>query len=498
MALLALFEKNKYLCWRMEQNRHSNRSGITWSAIEKFSIQGSQFVVSLVVARILLPADYGIIAMMSIFIALSTSLIDSGMAQALIQREQRTEQDQTTALIFNIVVAFVIYLIIYMCAPLIANFYGVDELIAVARIYSLVLIINSFSVVQQALIAINLDFRRQAVATLSGVVIGGGIAIVMALRGHGVWALVVQQIVNSVVTATILWLMSKWRPTAGFSWDSFRSLSQFGSKIMLSGLLHTLYTNLYTVIIGRWFAPAALGLYNRATTISALPSSNISTIVDRALYPILCRQQGDTEVAAETLLRHLRMVCFGVFPMMVAISIMAQPLTMLLLGERWLDVVPLLQAVAIANMWDPVMKFMGSMIRSQGRSADFLRAEALKKICGVTILILTLPMGVVTMCWGLALYALLDMIIVIYFSRKITITLGYINLIKQLRSTIILTIAMATTLYFASGYITKLSNVAQLLTALIVGSGAYLGAAYMTQCAEIRWLIDIVKSNKNR
>ncbi len=482
----------------MGQNQHSNRSGIAWSAIERFSIQGSQFIVSLIVARILLPEDYGLIAMMSIFIALSTSLIDSGMAQALIQRKDRTERDQTTALIFNIVAAAVIYAIIYMCAPLIASFYGVAELTAVARIYSMVLIINSLSVVQQALIAVDLDFRRQAVATLSGVVVGGVVAIVMALQGRGVWALVVQQIASSVVTAILLWSMSKWRPMAGFSWESFRSLSQFGSKIMLSGLLHTLYTNLYTVIIGRYFAPAALGLYNRATTISALPSSNISTIVDRALYPILCRQQSDVEEASATLLRHLSMVCFGVFPTMVGISIMAQPLTLVLLGERWLAVVPLLEAVAVANMWDPVMKLMGSVIRSQGRSGDFLRAETLKKVCGVAILISTLPMGVVAMCWGLALYALLDMAIVIYFSRKMTHSLGYRNILRHLTPTILLTLTMAIVVWFVKGYTTDLNALAQLLTGFAVGGVTYLGVARITNRPELKWLIEMIKSKDKK
>lgn len=482
----------------MEHNRHSNRSGVAWSAIERFSIQGSQFIVSLIVARMLLPEDYGVIAMMSIFIAISTSLIDSGMAQALIQRKERTERDQTTALIFNIAVALLIYCVIYACAPLIARFYNVAQLTEVARIYSLVLIVNSMSVVQQALIAIDLDFKRQAAASLSGVIIGGVVAIFMAWRGQGVWALVVQQIICSVVTTSLLWVMSPWRPTGSFSMESLRTLSRFGSKIMLSGLLHTLYTNLYTVIIGRHFAPSSLGLYNRATTISALPSSNISTIVDRALYPILCREQSDIEAASRSLLQHLRMVCFGVFPVMVGFSLFATPLVELLLGERWVAVAPLLQAVAIANMFDPIMKFMGSMIRSQGRSADFLRAEALKKICGITILILTLPYGVEVMCWGLALYALCDMAIVILFSRKIDRSLGFRNIIKELLPTALITVAMALGLYAISGHISEFSCITQLLIAGTVGAVIYIGIAAATKRPELHAIVNIIKKSKSQ
>ncbi len=486
--------KKEYLCSMMQSTNRTFGSGVAWSAIERFSIQGSQFLVSLVVARMLLPEDYGVIAMLSIFIALSTSLIDSGMAQALIQREGRTERDLTTALIFNVVISLAIYAIIYMCAPLIARFYGVELIGSVCRIYSLVLIVNSFSVVQQALIAIDLDFRRQAAASLTGVVIGGATSIWMAWRGYGVWALVAQQIVQSIVTGLLLWAMSPWRPRGRFSIESLRELSRFGSPIMLSGLLHLLYTNLYTVVIGRCFMPAAVGLYNRATTISALPSSNISTIIDRALYPILCRRQGDAEAAAESLLRYLRMVCFVVFPMMVGVSIMASPLVELLLGERWLAVVPLLQAVAVANMWDPVMKFMGSMIRSQGRSGDFLRAETLKKVCGVAILAGTLPFGVVAMCWGLVLYALLDITIVVYFSRKISYRLGYRAVVGTLLPTLLLTAAMAATLVLIRGYIAPLSAPLQLTIALCVGVGLYLSLATATRRDEVRIIVENFKN----
>ncbi len=480
----------------MKPSTHSFRSGVAWSAIERFSIQGSQFIVSLVVARLLLPEDYGLIAMMSIFIALSSSLIDSGMAQALIQREGRTERDLTTALLFNVTISLAIYLIIYLCAPLIAQFYGVAELSSVARIYSLVLIVNSLTVVQQALIAIDLDFRRQAAASFSGVIVGGVVSVAMAWQGWGVWALVAQQIVQSVVMALLLWVMSPWRPRGAFSVDSLRSLSRFGSPIMLSGLLHLLYTNLYTVVIGRYFAPAAVGLYNRATTISALPSSNISTIIDRALYPMLCRQQGDATAAAEVLFSYLKMVCFVVFPLMVGISLMAFPLVELLLGERWLAVVPLLQGVAIANMWDPVMKFMGSMIRSQGRSGDFLRAEVLKKVCGVSILIATIPLGVVAMCWGLVLYAALDMAIVILFSRRISRLLGFRVVLRELLPTLLLTAVMGGALLLLKGYLLPLSALLQLAVALVVGGVIYISLAVIVRRPEIETILRTIKSNR--
>ncbi|MFI3289666.1 MAG: lipopolysaccharide biosynthesis protein [Rikenellaceae bacterium] len=477
----------------MKSNKRKNSSGVIWSAVERFAIQGSQFIVSLVVARLLVPADYGLIAMMSIFIAIAISLIDSGMAQALVQRQNRSEEDLSTALIFNIIVAIGLYAIIYVSAPYIAQFYNAPELCRIARIYTITLIINSFSVVQQALITISLDFKRQAMASLTGIVIGGVVAIVMAYSGYGVWALVAQQLISAVIFNTLLWRLSPWRPRCGFSWSSFKILSNFGSKIMASGLMHVIYTNMYTLIIGKYFTQSDLGLYNRATTIAALPSSNISTIVERALYPILCEAQESAEVAATILLKYLRVVCFVVFPAMVGIAVMARPLTLTLLGEQWLDVVPLLQIIAIANMWDPIMKFYGSLIRSQGRSADFLRAETIKKCCGVVILIASIPFGVVAMCGGLLLYAIIDMLIVIFFARRISPLLGYLNLASAIAPTILTTALMGGVVWQIAQFTTSLPPLIELLIAALVGAIFTLGISIVIKRGELQEILDIIK-----
>ncbi|MFI3248089.1 MAG: lipopolysaccharide biosynthesis protein [Rikenellaceae bacterium] len=480
----------------MTSNKIKNSSGVMWSAMERFAIQGSQFVVSLIVARLLIPADYGLIAMMSIFIAVATSLIDSGMAQALVQRQQRSEADLSTTLIFNIAVAIGLYAIIYLAAPYIAIFYDTPEICKVARIYSLILLINSFSVVQQALIAISLNFKQQAAASFTGVIIGGVVAIVMAYSGYGVWALVIQQLVSATIFNILLWALSSWRPRSSFSWESFRTLSAFGSKIMASGLMHVIYTNMYTIIIGKYFAPSELGLYNRSTTIAALPSSNISVVVERALYPILCEVQDSVEIASATLIRYLRMVCFAVFPTMVGIAIAAKPLTLVLLGEKWIDVVPLLQFVALAYMWDPIMKFYGSMIRSQGRSADFLRAEIIKKCCGVVILIVSIPFGVVAMCGGLLLYAFADMAIVIFFARRISPSLGYIETVRAVAPSIATTILMGGGVWYTLRFTSSLTPFTELIIAFFVGVTIYFGVAIATKRSELKQLVEIIKGLK--
>ncbi len=465
---------------------NKNSSGVAWSAIERFGIQGSQFVVSIILARMLLPSDYGVIAMLSIFIVTATTLVDSGMAQALIQRQQRSERDLTTALIFNFAIALLIYLIIYVSSPLIAQFYNTPELCQVARIFSLVLIINSLGVVQQALITIALDFKRQAFASLSGVALGGAVAIYMAYNGWGVWALVAQQIISDSTRTAIIWIIARWRPHGSFSMESFKTLARFGSGIMASGIIHVIYINLYPLLIGRYFTPSALGLFNRATTIGNLPSSSISTIVERALYPILCERQGCCNEAIETLYRYLRMVCFGVFPAMVALSILARPTIQILLGESWMGVAPLLQIIALAYMWDPIMKLMGSIIKSQGRSKDFLRAEILKKIVGVAILIVSLPFGIEAMAGGLILYALLDSAIVTLFARRIDPErLGYRALFREIAPILTLTAAMAIVVWFVRNVTSTLDAAPQLILPSLAGVVTYLALAKLFRFKEI-------------
>lgn len=478
----------------MNAIKNRNTTGVAWSAIEKFGIQGSQFVVTLILARMLVPADYGLIAMLSIFYVVATALIDSGMAQALIQRQHRSEEDFTTALIFNVIVALAIYGIIYISAPAIAHFYSSPQLCDVARVYSLVLIINSLGVVQQAIITIELDFRRQAIASFTGIIIGGCVAVAMAYRGWGVWSLVCQQIISDSIRVLIIWIIARWRPTGRFSYRSFIELARFGSKIMTSGLIHVIYVNLYPLIIGRHFASSELGLFNRATTIGALPSSNISTIVDRALYPVLCSRQEECNSSAETLHRYLRVVCFVVFPMMIGISILSTPTIEVLLGSEWSGAAPLLRIIALAYMWDPAMKFIGSFIKSQGRSSEFLRAETLKKIAGFGILFATIPFGIEVMVQGLILYALVDLSIVTLFARRITPLIGYRQIFLLLSPILLMSGVMGLCVWWVSTLTAQFGSAVELIAGVATGIIAYLLLATILRREELHLIINTIRS----
>lgn len=466
---------------------------VLWSAIERFSVQGIQFLLSIIIARLLLPTDYGLIAMLSIFMAIAQTFIDSGFANALIQKKNRNETDYSTAFFFNIAVSVVLYLLLYLSSPAIANFYHQEELNAITRIVGISLIINSFGIVQQAKLTIALNFKRQAIASLTAVIISGIIGVGMAYSGYGAWALVWQSLLNNFLRVALLWFFSKWVPLFCFSRESFCTLFSFGSKILLSSLLHTIYTNLYTLIIGKKFSAGELGYYNRAFTLAQFPSTNLTNVIVRAVYPIQCRLQDDDEQLRSMFLKYMRMACYLIFPVMIGFCALAEPVVRLLLTDKWLPVVPLLQILCIAYMWDPIMKINHNMLNVKGRSDYFLYAEVLKKIVAFTILFLTIPFGVKIMCAGLILYAFADIIIITYYTRKLT-GISLLIQIEVLLPVVLLSFSMGGLVYLTT---LLLENVwIQVLLGLLVGVSYYVALSFIFDIKEIKTLTSMIKRIK--
>lgn len=466
---------------------------VLWSAIERFSVQGIQFLLSIIIARLLLPTDYGLIAMLSIFMAIAQTFIDSGFANALIQKKNRTETDYSTAFFFNIAISVVLYLLLYLSSPAIADFYHQEELNAITRIVGISLIINSFGIVQQAKLTIALNFKRQAIASLTAVIISGIVGVVMAYRGYGAWALVWQSLLNNFLRVALLWFFSKWVPLFCFSRESFCTLFSFGSKILLSSLLHTIYTNLYTLIIGKKFSAGELGYYNRAFTLAQFPSTNLTNVIVRAVYPIQCRLQDDDEQLRSMFLKYMRMACYLIFPVMIGFCALAEPVVRLLLTDKWLPAVPLLQILCIAYMWDPIMKINHNMLNVKGRSDYFLYAEVLKKIVAFTILFLTIPFGVKIMCAGLILYAFADIIIITYYTRKLT-GISLLIQIKVLLPVVLLSFSMGGLVYLTT---LLMENVwIQVLLGLVVGVSYYVALSFIFDIKEIKTLTSMIKRIK--
>ena len=421
-------------------------NGVIWSAVERFSVQGVSFVLSIVISRLVTPAEYGLIAMLAIFMAVAQSFIDSGFGTALTQKKDRDETDFSTVFYFNIVISILLYGLLYLCAPLIARFYNQPELTEITRWVGLNLILISLSLIQRTRLSINLNFKIQAKVSLLAVILSGTIGVILAYHGWGAWALVYQTLSNNLLSTIFLWLAAKWHPMLVFSWRSFRRLFSFGSKILASGLLQTIYLNLYSLVIGKFYNPSDVGFYNRAYSISQYPSTNIVYILCRVMYPIQCEHQDDDKWLIENFIRYLRMACFIVFPLMMLLAVIARPLVLIVLTEKWLPSATLISILSLAYMWLPVMIINHQILSVKGRSDLFLKAEVIKKATAITILFATLPFGIKWLCWGVLIYNIFDVSLIIWFSKKVIDT-GYMRQFKALLPITIVT-ATATIISF--------------------------------------------------
>lgn len=464
-------------------------NSVIWSAIERFSVQGIQFLLNLVVARLVSPSDYGLIAMLGIFLAIGQSFVDSGFTNALIQKQNRTNTDFCTVFYFNIIIATLIYTLLYFLSPYIASFYRVPELEVVTKWISLGLIISSFSTVQQAKLTINLNFKKQAKLSLFAVVLSGIGGISLAWTGYGVWALVFQALSRNIIYTALLWLSSDWKPRLIFSWDSFNGLFGFGFKLLLGGIIHTIYTNLYTLVIGRKFSSLDVGFYNRAQTLAAFPSENLTTVITRAIYPIQCQIQDDEEQLTKTFIQYLRLTIFIIFPLLICLSILAKPLLSILLTEKWVPASEYLSILCLAYMCQPIQYINWQIITVKGRTDLTLKAEIVKKIIAFTILFITIPFGIKVMCWGLLLYGLCDICIIIFFVKKV-IKVGYLTELKNIIPILLLSLAMGFLVYISTLFTEILFL--KLLLGIVTSIVSYVALAYLFKFKESLFFISLL------
>lgn len=473
-----------------ESLKNKTVKGIVWSSVERFSVQGIQFLVMIVMARLLTPKDYGLVGMVAIFIAVAQSLVDSGFSQALIRKQNRTETDNSTVFYFNIVVGILLYLVLFAIAPLVAIFYDSPELTALMRVVCLSVVFNSFVVVQRALLTVNIDFKTQAKASLTAAVVSGVIGIGMAYSGFSYWSIVAQQLVNLGLNTLLLWIFTRWRPRWIYSWGSFRELFTFGSKLMVSGLLDVVYRNMYLLVIGKVFTASSLGYYTRANQFAEFPSSNLTGILQRVTYPVLCQIQDDDERLAQIYRRFLRLSAFLIFPLLVGLSAVAEPFVLLLLKEQWLFAATLLQIICFAMMWYPIHAINLNLLQVKGRSDLFLRLEIIKKAIAVLILCVTIPMGLIAMCVGQILSSLIALIINTNYTGKL-IQVGFLRQMRDLLPTLLLSLSMWGVVY---GITSCLSGIIlQLIVGIIAGMVYYIALSALFHFPELKELYSIIR-----
>ncbi len=479
----------------MESLKDKAVNSVFWSGIERFSAQGIQFVISLLIARILLPSDYGLIAMLSIFIAVAQVFVDSGFGNALIQKQGRDQVDYSTAFYFNIVIAILIYLIIWFIAPWVASFYNEPLLTQVMRLVGLNLIVNALSIVHRARLTIVLNFKLQALISIISVTISGALGIWMAYAGYGVWALASQTLLNGLLGTLLLWVLSYWMPSYCFSVESFKKLFGFGSKLLLSSLLHTFYMNLYSLVIGKAYNVTDLGYYNRASSFPVVISGNLLSVISRVTYPIQCGMQDDNERLRASLFRFTKMSCYIIFPLMVGMLVLAKPMVILVLTEKWLPAVPLLQILSFAYMWEILMRMNYDILNVKGRTDYTLQSEIWKKMSAFAILLATYPFGLKVMCWGLALYSWVDLFIITRYTYKL-IKVGLWMELKVIFPIVLLSGGMGLCVWGVSSLFS--SVLMQIISGVVAGVAFYVGLSVLLKWEEFFVVWNFVKSKVHK
>ena len=403
--------------------------GIIWNALEKLSVKGITFVLGVILARILSPHDYGIIGMLAFFISVSNVFIEGGLAKALIQKKQCTELDYSTAFYANLFSAILIYLILFISAPLIASFYEEPLLVDITRILSLKLLLGSFNLVQRAKLMVAMDFKSLAMINFIGTLFGGILGICLAYCGYGVWALV-WQIIAATLTMSILFpFYSKWSPSLVFSMLSFKQLFTFGSKLLISGVLAIVVNNISTLCIGKMYKSTQLGYYTRATQFSDLIAYTVYDILGSVTFPALSQLQDDRDKMLLVYKQTLHFTALVIFPVMILMALLARPLVIVLLTEKWLPCVLLLQILCIARMFTPLSAVNMNILNAIGRSDLFLKLDMVKILYYIIILVITIPLGVKAIVIGNLIYTFIGFFVNAYLPGKL---FGY-GAIKQIR-----------------------------------------------------------------
>ncbi len=475
--------------------KHKTLKGTLWSALERFSVQAVSFIVMIIMANLLTPTDYGLVGMLTIFIAVSQSLVDSGFSQALIRKQTRTEIDNSTVFYFNIAIGLILYLILFFCAPLIAQFYKEQLLIPITRVISLSIIINSLVVVQRALLIARIDFKTQAKASLTAAIVSGIVGIYLAYSKIGVWSIVIYQLLNLGINCSFLWILARWRPKLIFSWKVFKEMFNFGSKLALTGIINTIYNNILIVIIGKLFKPADLGYYTRAHQFADFPSATGTTILQKVTYPILCTIQEDDDRLRIIYRKFLRLSAYVIFPVMFGMAALSEPFIKVFLNENWLYTAKLLPIICMSMMWYPIHAINLNLLQVKGKTTKILKLEILKKIIGISIIASTMWLGLIALCWGMVINSLLALIINTHYTGKY-LGIGLAIQIKDLIPTLIYSVSM----YFIILCISQLFKyaLAQLLLCSLIGIVYYIFISKITSSKDFNELTSLIKhKNEN-
>ena len=478
----------------MEKNLKSRIfSSLIWKFLERGGTQGIQFVLQLFLARLLTPKDYGTIALITIFINIAGVFIDSGFNTALIQQKNIDEEDISSVFYTSLVTSISIYIIIYFVAPLIANFYKIQELVSIIRVLSIILIIGVFNSVQSAIVSRRMEFKSFFFSNLGATTISGIVGIILAYKGFGVWTLVYQQIVNQIVGFIILYSRIKWKPKLLFSIKKVKKLFSYGSKLLCSALIDTVYRNLIGLIVGRTYSSTMLAYYNRGDSFPALIVGNLNGSIQAVIFPALSSLQHDKEKVKVLMRRAIVTSSYIVFPAMLGLMAIAEPMIKLILTDKWVPCVPYLRVFCLSYALWPIHTANLQAINAIGRSDIFLKLEIVKKIVGISILLITSRYSPYAMALGVAFSGVICSFINAYPNKKL-LNYSYLEQMKDILPSSILSLIMGIVVY--SIILLKFSDLLTISVQIIVGGIIYMMLSYIFKVECFIYLLNIFFKKK--
>lgn len=465
-------------------------SNLIWRFAERCGAQIVTLIVSIVLARILLPEDYGTISLITVFTTILQVFVDSGLGTALIQKKDADDLDFSSVFYFNFVVCLILYSGMFVAAPYIAFFYNNVSLTPVIRVISLTIIVSGVKGIQQAYVSRNMLFKRFFFSTIGGTLFSAAFGIGLAYAGCGVWALVGQQLSNTCIDTFILWMTVKWRPKKMFSWSRLKELLSFGWKMLASTLLDTVYNNIRSLIIGKMYSSSDLAYYNQGRQFPNVIVNNINTSIDSVLLPTMASAQDDRIRVKSMTRRAIKTSTYVMAPLMMGLAFCAEPIVRLVLTEKWLPCVPFLRIFCITYMFYPIHTANLNAIKAMGRSDLFMKLEIAKKLVGMVLLLSTMWFGVMAMAYSLLISSVLGQIINSWPNRKL-LNYGYLEQLKDILPGIALAVFMGCCVNLVGLF--NLPNFITLLIQIPLGASIYIATSALLQLESFEYLMDMIR-----
>ena len=462
--------------------KQQTKKGLYWSFFNQFSNYGMQFCVGIVMARLLSPSDYGITALPGVFLAIAAVFQDSGMAGALIRKPEIEEKDYSTLFLYSIGMGILMYAALFFASPYIASYFETPVLIPLVRVTALTFLWGPITTVQYVFLKRKLDFKTPTKISIATKIFSAIVGITMAYMGYGLWALVISGVLSGFLNLILIVWAVRWYPRTGWSNESFKYLWGYGNKMLASSLLETAYSNITPLFVAKYYSPADLGVYNRARNYAIMPSQNVTGVIQNVTFPVLSKMQDDDESLARNYRRMLKTTAFVVFPLMMLLAGLARPLIITMITAKWEACIILLQLLCFSLMWYPIHSINLNLLQVKGRTDLFFRLEVIKKIIGLSILVVTLPLGLVVFCIGGIISSLVCLAVNTYYTGKL-INVGYLKQMRDLFPTFFLSLVLFGVILALNQFIS--SYLLQILVGGTIGSLVYLGGAFLFKFDEL-------------